>query len=186
MWWQSIRLPGEQRLLKLSKSRESRRVRFDKEPAESNAMKPTLTSTLAIIAILLAAPAAFAWWADGHMLIAAIAYHDLTAPEQARVDAILSHHPSNSVWSAGGASHLEVFMRATTWADDIRNYNDESTHPYWHFIDYKLKPQQYLMRPDLQPTNNAVLGIRKLTDWLDEPHLSAPVQDKHLAFLVHF
>src|SRR5258707_8979921 len=103
-------------------------------------MKHLLISPIVAITLFLAALPARAWWSDGHQLIAAVAYHELSPSEQTKVDAMLSQHPSNTVWSAGGASHLEIFMKASTWADEIRNYSDPTTHADWHFIDYKLKP----------------------------------------------
>jgi len=127
-----------------------------------------------------------AWWADDHELIAAIAYQELSSAEQARVDAILAQHPKFPTWSAGGAPTVEIFMKASTWADEIRNYNDPTTHPNWHFIDYKLKPNSYPQKPDLNPTDNAVVGLKQLMAWLDDPHLAPDEQAKNLAFLIHF
>jgi len=149
-------------------------------------MNARYISTLVSVVSLLVPPAARAWWADGHELIAAIAYHELTPTEQARVDTMLSQHTNFTTWSAGGASHLEVFMKASIWADDIRNYNDPSTRADWHFIDYKLKPQSYPMRAALKPTDNVVVGLNQLTDWLEDSHLPPPEQARNLAFLIHF
>jgi hypothetical protein len=149
-------------------------------------MKPSALSVLIFMIGVLVPSVTHAWWADGHQLIAAIAYQQLTATEQARVDTILAQHPNIATWSSGGASHLEIFMKASTWADEIRNYNDPSTHADWHFIDYKLKPTTYPTLADLKPTDNVVVGITQLTGWLDDPHVTPPEQAKNLAFLIHF
>jgi len=149
-------------------------------------MRTSILAVFAVVSLFVSERRAGAWWADGHELIAAIAYGQLSTVEQGKVDDILSHHPNFSTWSSGGASHLEIFMKSSTWADDVRNYNDPTTHPDWHFIDYKLKPQSYPFRADLHPTDNAVVGIRQLTDWLQDSHLSQIEQAKNLAFLIHF
>jgi hypothetical protein len=141
----------------------------------------------AIVTILtISLTRASAWWADGHELIAAVAYQELTPAEQGKVNGLLAQHPQFPTWSGGGTSSLEIFMKASTWADEIRNYNDPSTRANWHFIDYKLKPKSYPFRPDLNPTDNAVVGISQLVVWLDDPHLAAAEQAKNLAFLIHF
>jgi len=149
-------------------------------------MKTKCPFPLISVVTLLSTAVARAWWADGHMLIAAIAYQELTDSEKAQVDSILAQHSKIGDWIADNPSKLESFMRSSIWPDQIRNYNDPTTHPNWHFIDYPLKPNKFRMKPDLHPADNAVVGITQLRVSLEDTHTSAPEQARDLSFLIHF
>ena len=155
-------------------------------------MNTRLLTTLGLLLTCFAPGTARAWNDSGHMLIATIGYNGLTPAEKAQVDAILQHHPKYSDWSAAYPSGspvsrgLFVFMQASTWADDVRNYDDPATHANWHFIDYPLRPPRYSFRAAFAPNDNAVFGIRALRRSLDDAHQSRRAQAEQLAFLVHF
>ncbi|MEY2410588.1 MAG: hypothetical protein QOF48_3258, partial [Verrucomicrobiota bacterium] len=155
-------------------------------------MKAILTSTLGIIMACCAPQSARAWNNSGHMLIATIAYNGLSAPEQGQVNEVLKSHPKYTAWSAAynSASQvplgLYVFMQASGWADEVRNYSEPATHANWHFIDYPLRPPRFSYRAAFAPNDNAVVGIRTLRRTLDDPHQGAQAQAEELAFIVHF
>src|ERR1044071_6310329 len=113
-------------------------------------MKTTLLTTIGWACFALCT--ARAWNDSGHMLIATIAYQGLAPAEQTQVDDILRHHPKYTDWSSARpvsspvAPGLFVFMQASTWAADVRNYEDPATHANWHFIDYPLRPPRFPYR----------------------------------------
>ena len=110
-------------------------------------------------AILLSFPAvALAWWDEGHMQIAAVAYDRLTPEIREKVDALIRLNPEYTNWVAGVPGRLGsqyAFVRAVVWADDIKDqiagyaedapdsptaarnigYVDSFRHAYWHYKD---------------------------------------------------
>ncbi|MDR1995659.1 S1/P1 nuclease [Azonexus sp.] len=105
--------------------------------------------------LLCCSPAAAAWNAAGHRLIAVIAWQQLSAPSRQFVSTALAAHPDYGLWRerAGGQDDAAVFAEAATWADSIRNdprYYDEGRdkptpplagrydsrrHKSWHYVD---------------------------------------------------
>jgi len=101
-----------------------------------------------------------AWFDMGHMTVAAVAYSKLDAPVRAKIERLLQLNPDYETWVVGvPAEHhgMVAFVRAATWADDIKKrhyyinhpsasqdgahasdnigYEDLLVHPYWHFVD---------------------------------------------------
>ena len=108
-----------------------------------------------------------AWFNGGHMVVAYIAYQNLTPQTKARIDALLKRNPMYPTWTKGIPSKrkgLTAFMQAATWADCIKQtacapgytsdggdvpqgkasdtqnigYKDKLMHKYWHFMDLPL------------------------------------------------
>ena len=98
--------------------------------------------TMAFAALLslflaVARPCA-AWDATGHMVVAEIAWRNLTPATRIKVTELLSHSVSYNAWIAQMPAgypdrDLYVFMRAATWPDDIRSTH--ASRPAWHYID---------------------------------------------------
>lgn len=108
-------------------------------------------------ALLISSSPAVAWNGRGHMMVASVAWRNLTPSMRERVTEILKLNPEYPKWIAGvsAAQRDEVaFMRASKWADDIkfrpgysrdeadgpgaaggRAYDDVLQHRYWHFKD---------------------------------------------------
>jgi hypothetical protein len=107
---------------------------------------------------------ASAWWDEGHMQIAYVAYKHLDAPVKDKVDALLKLNKDYPKWTAGTSDEktakLYAFVHAATWADDIKTkeygytrdkldgptagqnigYADHNQHAYWHFKDINFSP----------------------------------------------
>lgn len=104
---------------------------------------------------------AFAWWDEGHMQIAYLAYKRLDPAVKDKADALLRLNPDYKTWVAGapeGKEPLYAFVHASTWADDIKMkpdyYDDRVTdstagqnvpyghlkHQYWHYKDLPYSP----------------------------------------------
>lgn len=105
----------------------------------------------------------FAWNSPGHMIVAGLAYDELTPDQQQKVVALLRKHPDLSPLMQGfptgtTPTDRELFMASATWADLIkrghREYKDVGyeaekppvtqvtfdhiQHTGWHFIDLPL------------------------------------------------
>ncbi|TBD50478.1 hypothetical protein ELH22_37850 [Rhizobium ruizarguesonis] len=87
------------------------------------------------IAILTAALAwsvpAFAWWDEGHMKIAALAYEQLTPAAREEANRLIRLNPDYQDWVAAIPNSPDhqpkdvdryTFIRAAAWADDIKTY----------------------------------------------------------------
>ncbi|MEO8411793.1 MAG: S1/P1 nuclease [Propionivibrio sp.] len=127
----------------------------------------TMTSTsiarrlmrFAVGALLLHALPTWAWNAAGHRLVAAIAWGQLAAPEQAAVAQWLRAHPDYPRWVQRGGRDdggRTVFIEASTWADEIRHdarfydaendtptptlagFPDMQRHRDWHYVNRPL------------------------------------------------
>jgi hypothetical protein len=108
--------------------------------------------------------AAWAWWDEGHMQIAYVAYKHPDASVKDKVDALLKLNADYLKWTAGArdekTAKLYAFVHAATWADDIKTkeygytrdsvnsatagqnvgYADHNQHAYWHFRDVNFSP----------------------------------------------
>jgi hypothetical protein len=121
-------------------------------------------SLAAVILLLIAASPVGAWFNGGHMVVAYIAYQNLTPRTKARVDALLTINKLYPKWTKGVSAKqkgLTAFLNAATWPDCIKEkscitgytsdggnnppgkttdaqnigYADMLMHRYWHFID---------------------------------------------------
>jgi S1/P1 Nuclease len=92
-----------------------------------------------------AAPAP-AWNDHGHMVVARLAWLQLTPQQRAKVGSILKHHPHYEEflvkYRPNGFSEDEwEFLRAATWPDWVRDHHArEYARSGWHFVDYPVVP----------------------------------------------
>jgi hypothetical protein len=98
-----------------------------------------------VMAMLTTLPApALAWNEHGHMVVARLAWRQLTEDQRAKVSAILKKHPHYDEYLAarkpdGFTEDEWAFMRAAAWPDWVRGKRDFD-HPTWHFINYPVVP----------------------------------------------
>jgi hypothetical protein len=85
-----------------------------------------------LVAIVLLSVPAFAWNKKGHMVVAYIAYRNLTPAAKTRVDDLLRKNADYSKWIARAkteeAKALHAFLNSSAWADDIKGYSDYQDH----------------------------------------------------------
>ncbi|RAZ91836.1 phospholipase [Mesorhizobium hawassense] len=148
----------------------------------------TVVSAIAIASLCAWSTTASAWWDEGHMQIALMAYNKLKDPARARVDALLRLNPDYKDWILGTPDAdigKAAVMRASVWADDIKmepqyhddgnsgtvpgagdniGYSDMRMHKYWHFTDVGFTTDNTEVRP-ADPVN-AVTQIIALTAML--------------------
>jgi S1/P1 Nuclease len=115
------------------------------------------------VALGIGSPAR-AWWDEGHMQIAYLAYKRLSEPVKDKADALLKLNKDYAKWTAGApddtTAKMYAFVHAATWADDIKTkpygytrdtvtsstagqnigYSDHNQHAYWHFKDIDFSP----------------------------------------------
>ncbi|HEX7653897.1 MAG TPA: S1/P1 nuclease, partial [Verrucomicrobiae bacterium] len=154
-------------------------------------MKQVISTCLTIAALALFQFNALGWGSAGHMVIAAEAFRALSPTQQAQIYDTLKAHPNFAKWTnsyhANGNVDLPsyVFMRSSTWADEIRRTENPYDHPNWHFIDYPIRPPQFPMEPDARPTDNVLYGISQCEKVLGDTNASPELRAVHLAWLVH-
>jgi hypothetical protein len=157
----------------------------------------------------LLSTSAVAWWDEGHMQIAAVAYERLTPEVRAKVDALVRLNPEYATWVAGYPARNAAqyaFVRAAVWADDIKTpemgytdkddkpatpkagqnigYYDNLMHKYWHFKDIGFSTDGTPLE-DADPVN-ALTQIKLLTAGL-APSSGLPdeVRSYDLVWLIH-
>lgn len=166
-----------------------------------------LRIAIGLLAALLAAPtSALAWNSHGHMLIAAVAWSELTPVAKARVAQLLTRNPDYGAWTAGvpeADKGRVAFLKASTWPDAIRSapgyakdditasgarasqnigYADHLVHPYWHYRDEPFSADGSTLAPPETP--NASTQIEAFTAAL-RSSASDDVKSYDLAWLEH-
>jgi hypothetical protein len=128
----------------------------------------TLKGFLAAALFVLPAATGWAWSNGGHQVVAAAAYRELSPTLKRKVSEILKAHPEYERWKKNyrtdnNSLELEafVFLRASTWPDDIRDRDNPYHHPRWHYVDYPLKPRRFPFEPDPEPNDDALFAIAK-------------------------
>ena len=150
-------------------------------------------AALVFACAVLAWPAmASAWYAAGHMIVARIAFDQLSPEARARMMAILAAHPQMSEWrkhldfAPPGGEDCFLFMRASTWPDEInKDKGNPYAHPAWHYIDYPLQPPDFPFKAGLAPEDNAVFAITHNAQILRDPAASAEARAAALSWLIH-
>ena len=147
----------------------------------------------ASVAVLLLQTNAYSWSGGGHQVIAAEAYRQLSPELKAKVTDILKAHPDYGKWTnsfSQESTNLDlatfVFMRCSTWADEIRGNDNPYDHPHWHYTNYPLRPPSYPMEPGPSPTDDILFGLQQCEKFLSDPKTSAEERAVYLSFLIHY
>lgn len=161
---------------------------------------------LALALTLSLMPPAFAWNRFGHMLVAALAYQQLTPTARARALSLLKLNPSYPRWVARRRRQRDeiAFMLASDWPDAIKSmpgyindgehpngpdaarnigYADKLQHRYWHFINLPFSPDHTpLLQPDAPNALTQILAFRRA---LASSSTSDDVKSYDLVWLMH-
>ena len=93
-------------------------------------------TVISCLALVFLARNTQAWSGAGHQVIAAEAYRQLSTARKAEVTEILKSHPDYEKWKesfTGDSANMDlgmfIFLRASTWPDDIRRRKSEYNHP---------------------------------------------------------
>jgi hypothetical protein len=153
-------------------------------------MKKSLTLFLTL-SFLLIPRFAMAWSAPGHFVIAAEAYRELSPELKAQVFDALKAHPDFVKWEKTYHPNPNfdlaayVFMRSSTWPDEIRRSGSLYDHPNWHFIDYPLKPPDFPFEPGPMPTDDVLFGLAQCEKTLNDTNASPELRAVYLSWLIH-
>jgi S1/P1 Nuclease len=162
---------------------------------------------LSLLVASFFATTASAWDSFGHMMVASIAYNDLTPAVRKKVAPLLKLNPDYKLWIKGVAKASQAkiaFVRAATWPDAIKSekgytndgehptdpnaganigYSDKLMHRYWHFIDEPFSPDG---TPLVQPlTPNAETQITVFRKTLASADAGAGLKSYDLVWLMH-
>ena len=119
-----------------------------------------------------------AWDAEGHMVVAQIAYNHLDAAVKAKCDALIAVPVYHS------SSINSNFVTASAWADDIKSFT--SAYSDSHYIDIPISLDGYPTNGVVNDPSNVVVAIRSSIATLQDPTQSLSNQAVALRFLIHF
>ena len=119
-----------------------------------------------------------AWNAEGHMIVAQIAYNHLNPIARAKCDALIA----TPVFYA--SNYNNTFVTAACWADDIRSA--VSTFNNWHFINIPFSLDGAPTNSFTPPSFDVVQAIQTNIAMLQNPSATLSNQAVHLRFLLHF
>jgi hypothetical protein len=147
---------------------------------------------LLIVFLLLSRALSSAWSGPGHMTIAAIAYRALSDSQKQAVTELLKHHPDYAAWMERyptNEPNLDlatfIFMRASTWPDEIRRRGNPYDHPEWHYVDYPLEPPNFPDKPSPFPTNDILYGISQSEKMIRDTNSSPEARAAYFSWLIH-
>ncbi len=145
---------------------------------DPHVMKSRVACTAFVAALIVLAPAVVpvaAWGAQGHHIVARIAWALMTPAAREHASALLD----------GGG--MDAFVAAATWADDVRSNRPETSN--WHFVNIHVSEAHYDAARHCPPTERGdcvVAEIARLRAELVEPGRSAALKAEALKFLIHF
>jgi hypothetical protein len=142
-------------------------------------MTTSITKFLASLCVCfcLARPV-LAWDAEGHMVVAQIAYNHLDAAVKAKCDALIAIPVYHS------ATMNSNFVTAACWADDIKDFT--SAYSDSHYIDIAISLDGYPTNAATVDPSNVVVAIRSSVATLQDPTQTLSNQAVALRFLLHF
>ena len=133
-----------------------------------------------------------AWNATGHMIIASMAYDQLPPDQRARWSDLLRSHPDHAKWQTAEPKDQPsfdegryLFMRASTWPDDIRKTGSPWDHPPWHHVDYPLRAPDFPLDPPPADVPNALAALADCERILADPAAPAADRAARLSWLIH-
>lgn len=130
--------------------------------------------TLAILALPPAMAPVSAWGAQGHHVVARLAWALMTPAARSQATGLL-----------GGGQ--DAFVSGSTWADDIRSNRPETYN--WHFVDIPSDKARYDAARDCPPTEKGdcvIAEIARARAEVVDPGRSAALKAESLKCLVHF
>jgi hypothetical protein len=134
---------------------------------------------------------ALAWNEKGHVVVAKLAWLELTPEQRATATKLLKAHPHYDEFLSAerpeGADAGEwAFMRAAYWADWARSHHaEEFNHPEWHYFTAAFVPPYSKLKPSdlaaVEPNSvtQVAVAIEKLRSGTDDE------KPTYLCWLLH-
>jgi hypothetical protein len=156
-------------------------------------MKRMNSALLVLVALLLPCIEARAWSGAGHMVIASAAYKELSPKLQTRVGEVLKSHPDYAKWEKAYQKENPadlllgqyVFMRASTWPDEIRREDRGDVHSHWHYVNYPLIGPAFTFQAGPATNEDIVSGIGQNEKVLADARASQAARAVALSWLIH-
>ncbi len=163
-------------------------------------MSRLLKFTLLLIAIVaICSTTVSAWNGKGHMVVATIAYQQLSTAQRRTVTELLKKHPAYDVeWKEDHANLHEdiplgayLMMRASAWPDDARDEGGPWAAYHraeWHYITYRIdferghdttRSEASTLKP------NVVWALDHCVRQMERADLPASTRAMYLAWLIH-
>lgn len=118
----------------------------------------------------------FAWSAIGHMVIAHIAYENITPKAQDKIEKLIGYFHNEY-------ADINSFIQIVTWPDSIRSQKIEMfTH--WHYIDIPLIKES-ATAPDIIDDDNAIWALGHVTNVVKNERANNYERARFLAFFAH-
>jgi hypothetical protein len=117
-----------------------------------------------------------AWNATGHMIIAHIAYQQLSPAARTKINNLIGHFKTEY-------PEYDSFVKIASWADAIRSQRIEA-YTHWHYIDVAFSDDGSPLK-DLIDTDNAVWAEKNIEAVVTNDHANDYERVRFLAFLVH-
>jgi len=117
-----------------------------------------------------------AWGAEGHHIVARLAWALMTPAARDEVTTVLG----------GGPGDEDVFIAAATWADEVRSSRPETYN--WHFVDIPVSEAHFDAGRDCKPTERGdcvIAEIARARTELTDPSRPAALKAESLKFLIH-
>lgn len=167
---------------------------------------------LSAIELAISSPAA-AWNGRGHMVVAAVAWDEMTPAARARASTLLKLNPRYAAWTSNVPDNLKdeiAFVKAATWPDELRKmvcstgpqcihddrytpadadadlnigYADHRLRRYWHFKDLAFSTDSTTLKEPFSP--NAETQIVAFSESLGKPDLNDEAKSFNLSWLLH-
>jgi len=115
-----------------------------------------------------------AWGAQGHHIVARIAWSLMSPPAREAAGALLG-------------PGLETFAASATWADEVRSARPETYN--WHFVDIPVGTPKYDAARDCPPTDKGdciIAALERSLKDLADPQRSQELKGESLKFVIHF
>lgn len=113
---------------------------------------------------------AFAWGAEGHEVVAAIALGELAPSARAQVAHLLGSDA--------------MLVQQSNWADEIKDQRRDT--PPWHFVDIPLSAAGFVPQRDCAQGDCVVAQIEADLQALRDRRSSMHARAEALLFLIHF
>ncbi len=126
-----------------------------------------------LLTLIALAGSASAWIDTGHMVVASIAYRNLTPKVRQRAEELLKFVADEK---------SNTFITASCWADDHKNNADRE----WHYIDLHFRADGTPTANRKPPTENVVWAIEKFSRVLADKRAKPEERGIALRYLLHF
>jgi len=167
-------------------------------PYKDCTLKITVTrAAFTILFVFASISFSFGWGPHGHMLVASVAYDQLSAQQKKNITELLMNHPDyEPKWKKGYQAvkndmdlGMYLVMQASTWPDVIRsakNVNHKFHRPEWHYVDYRVEfPNHHDHTLPDGPKGNVVWAIDYARNKVNDTRLDAETRAMFLAWLIH-